>query len=157
MRLEQVLQYDGRPGAADFRIGQFDVQSILLPEPAEFEQVLAEEMLTTADLIGSRVPQHQAELQWRLSTILLIPVITLIAVPLSRVNPRQGRYNKMVPAFLIYASYFVLLQFSRDLVAEGNLSAFIGLWWVHALFIGIGVIAYRFPELAQTFSRRRAA
>jgi len=129
----------------------------LLPEPAEFEQILEEETLTTAELIGSSLPEHQAELQWRLSTILLIPVITLIAVPLARVNPRQGRYNKLVPAFLIYAGYFLLLQYSRDLVAESNLSAFIGLWWVHALFISIGVVAYRFPQLAQIFSTRRAA
>ena len=32
MRLENVLQYQGQPGTAEFTIGQFDVQAILLPE-----------------------------------------------------------------------------------------------------------------------------
>lgn len=156
MRLENVMQYDGSPGTADFTIGQYDVQSILLPDPAEFEQVLEEEMLATTELFGSDLPEQQAELQWRLSTILLIPVITLIAVPLAKVDPRQGRFSKLIPAALIYAAYFILLQFSRDLIAEGELSPVIGLWWVHALFIGIGLIAFRFPEFQRFFTLGRA-
>ncbi len=152
MRLENVLQYDGTPGAADFRVGQFDVQSILLPEPSEFEQILEEKTLTTTELIGSTSPEHQAELQWRISTLLLIPIITLIAVPLSKVNPRQGRYSKLVPAALLYASYFVLLQFSKDMIADGNLSPVIGMWWVHLLFIALGVGIYKFPMIGRYFA-----
>lgn len=153
MRLENVLQYDGAPGAVEFRIGQFDVQSIVLPEATSFEAILEEETLTTAALIGSSSAAHQAELQWRISTLLLIPIITLIAVPLSKVNPRQGRYSKLVPATLLYAAYFVLLQFSKDMIAEENLSAVVGVWWVHLLFIGIAVICYRFSQLGKVFSR----
>ena len=68
----------------------------------------------------------------------------------------MGRYNKLFPAAAIYAIYFVLLQFSRDLVAEGNLSAVIGLWWVHLLFIGVGLGAYRYPGLARYFAARKS-
>lgn len=143
MRLENVLQYEGRPGAANFRIGQFDSQSILLPEPTEFETVLEESMLPTLSLLGSNSIAEQAELQWRISIIVLIPVITLIAVPMSRVDPRQGRYSKLIPAALLYASYFVALQFCRDLIAEGELSPVIGLWWIHGLFLLIGFLLYR--------------
>ena len=38
--------------------------------------------------------------------------------PLGRVSPRQGRYNKLIGAALIYALYFTLLQTGRDAVAE---------------------------------------
>ncbi len=143
MRLENVLQYEGRPGAANFRIGQFDAQSILLPEPTEFAAVLEESSLPTASLWGSTEIAEQAELQWRLSIILLIPVITLIAVPMSRVDPRQGRYSKLIPAALLYASYFVALQFCRDLLAEGELNPALGLWWIHVLYLAIGGLLYR--------------
>lgn len=156
MRLENVYQYDGNPGTGGFSIAQFDTQLILLPEPTEFEEIFAEESLGTMELIGSSEPEYQAELQWRLSTILLIPVITLIAVPMSIVDPRQGRYSKLISAALIYATYFVLLQFTRDLVAEGELSAVIGLWWVHVLFIGIGVLLFRYPDLGRYLSLGRA-
>ncbi|NKB32287.1 MAG: LPS export ABC transporter permease LptF [Pseudomonadales bacterium] len=157
MRLENVYQYDGAPGQGDFTVAQFDAQSILLPEPTEFEESLEEESLGTMELIGSNSPEHQAEFQWRLSIILLIPIITLIAVPMSQVDPRQGRYSKLVSAALIYATYFLLLQFTRDLVAEGELNAIIGLWWVHALFIAIGVVLFRYPELGRYLSLGRTA
>ena len=142
MRLERVLQYEGEPGAANFRIGQFGSQSILLPEPTEFEPVVEEAALPTLSLLGSTDIAERAELQWRLSTILLIPVITLIAVPMSKVNPRQGRFSKLIPAALLYASYFVALQFCRDLVAEGELSPLLGLWWVHGVYLLLGVLLY---------------
>ncbi|MBL4573806.1 MAG: LPS export ABC transporter permease LptF [Gammaproteobacteria bacterium] len=152
MRLENVLQYDGAPGALDFRIGQFDVQSILLPDSTSIEPILEEESLTTMQLIGSNQPEHQAELQWRISIMLLIPIITLIAVPLSKVDPRQGRYSKLVPAAFLYAAYFVLLQFSKDMIASESLPALVGMWWVHALFIGIAWLCYRFPSFGRSFA-----
>ncbi|MED5413028.1 MAG: LPS export ABC transporter permease LptF [Pseudomonadota bacterium] len=155
MRLENVYQYDGTPGQGDFSIAQFDVQSILLPEPTEFEEILEEESLATMDLIGSNQVEHQAEFQWRLSTILLIPVITLIAVPMSQVDPRQGRYSKLISAAIIYATYFLLLQLTRDIVAEGELNAAVGLWWVHALFIAVGILLFRYPDLSRYLSLGR--
>ena len=155
MRLENVLQYEGEPGTADFRVGQFDAQMLLLPEATEFAPVLEESTLPTLQLWGSADLAQRAELQWRLSVILLIPVITLIAVPMSRVNPRQGRYSKLLPAALLYALYFVALQLCRDLVADGRLSPIIGLWWIHGVFIAIGVYLLRFPEgLRQWLTRR---
>jgi lipopolysaccharide export system permease protein len=152
MRLENVLQYDGEPGALDFSIGQFDVQSIVLPDTTSIEPILEEESLTTGQLLGSELPEHKAELQWRISTLLLIPIITLIAVPLSKVDPRQGRYSKLVPAALLYAAYFVLLQFSKDMIAEENLPAVIGMWWVHGIFVTIALLCYRFPNIGRSFA-----
>jgi lipopolysaccharide export system permease protein len=140
MRLENVMQYDGIPGEANFSVGQVAVQAILLPDPAAIDQDLEEATMPTRALLGSSVPAQQAELQWRLSILILIPVITFIAVPLSKVEPRHGRYGKLVPATLIYAAYYVLLQYSKDLVADGSLSASIGLWWVHLVFIGFGLV-----------------
>lgn len=143
MRLENVLQYQGQPGSAEFTIGQFDVQAILLPEPAGFDELDEEKALRTLDLLGSALPEHEAELQWRISAILIIPVVTLLAVPLSKVNPRQGRFSKLVPAALLYALYFMLLQVCREQVADGQLPASIGMWWVHAVFLVVGLLLYQ--------------
>ncbi len=155
MRLENVYQYDGTPGQGDFSIAQFDAQLILLPESTEFEEILEEESLATMELIGSNQAEHQAEFQWRLSIILLIPAITLIAVPMSQVDPRQGRYSKLISAAIIYATYFLLLQLTRDMVAEGELNAAVGMWWVHALFISVGILLFRYPDLSRYLSLGR--
>jgi len=143
MRLENVVQYQGQPGTAEFTIGQFDVQGILLPESAGFAEIDEEKALRTSDLLGSSLPEFQAELQWRISAILIIPIMTLLAVPLSKVNPRQGRFSKLVPAALLYAFYFILLQVCREQVAEGQLPASLGLWWVHGVFLIIGLLLYQ--------------
>jgi lipopolysaccharide export system permease protein len=153
MRLENVTQYDGTAGRGDYSVGQFDVQSILLPDATKFEEVLEESTLRSSELFGSPAIARQAELQWRLSIILLIPIVTLIAVPLAKVNPRQGRYGKLIPATVLYAAYFLLLQFARDAVADGDISAAIGLWWVHAIFLALGIMIYRFPDLANLGGR----
>ena len=144
MRMENVLQYDGEPGMADFSMAQFDVYSVLLPEPTGFEPTLEEGSVNTSMLIGANSSEYQAELQWRLSVMLIVPVLTLIAVPLSRVQPRQGRYSRLIPAVILYACYFFLLQFARDGVADGSLSSAIGLWSVHLLFGVIGAALYSF-------------
>ena len=142
MRMENVLQYDGEPGMADFSMAQFDVYSVLLPEPTAFEPTLAEGSVKTSMLIGANSAVYQAELQWRISVMLIVPILTLIAVPLSRVQPRQGRYSRLIPAVILYASYFFLLQFAREAVADGSLSSTIGLWSVHLLFGMVGAALY---------------
>ena len=147
MRMENVAQYDGAPGSADFSIGRFDSQSILLPQPAEFEETLEQSTIPTLDLIGSADPVHVGELQWRLSLILLAPVLSVLAVPMSRVQPRQGRYIKLVPAAFLYVVYFALLEFCRDAVADGG-SPF-AYWLVHAVFLALGLIAIRQGRLAR--------
>ena len=152
MRLENVVQYDGSPGSGQFSIGQFDSQALLLPEPVSYESILEESTRRTSELLGSSEIAHQAELQWRLSMILLIPVITLIAVPLSRVKPRQGQYSKLLSAALLYATYFILLQFGKEQIAAGEFAAGIGIGWVHILFIAIGWIIFRYPAFGNALA-----
>lgn len=149
MRLDNVMQYEGVAGRGDYSVGQFDVQSILLPAAPEIEAVMEEATLSTAALIGDPSSARQAELQWRISIILIIPIITLIAVPFATVNPRQGRYAKLLPAVLLYAIYFLLLQFARDAFAEGDIPAALGLWWVHVIFLSFGLLLNQYPSLAQ--------
>ena len=141
MRMENVAQYDGAPGSAGFSVGRFDAQSILLPQPAEFEATLEQSTIATLDLIGSADPVHAGELQWRLSLILLAPVLGVLAVPMSRVQPRQGRYIKLVPAAFLYVVYFALLEFCRDAVEDGG-SPY-AFWLVHAVFLALALIAIR--------------
>jgi lipopolysaccharide export system permease protein len=54
-------------------------------------------------------------------------------------RPRQGRYGKMGLAILIYFIYVNLLAASRVWIERGTTPADAGMWWVHAIFIAIGV------------------
>ena len=87
--------------------------------------------------------EARAELQWRIAIPLSLPFLVLIAVPLSAVDPRQGRFGRMLPALLLYLGYFLLLLASRRVMEDGKLPSYIGLWWVHVvmLLVGTGLIA----------------
>lgn len=156
MLLENGVLYEGVPGQANYHVTQFDQQALLMPEPTRVTALQREKSLPTAMLLGSQDPAQQAELQWRLSVILLIPILTLIAVPLSKVDPRKGRFSKLLPATLLYAVYYVSLQMAMTLLEDGVLPALLGLWWVHALFLALGLYLLLAPRLRRP-PRRSAA
>lgn len=89
--------------------------------------------LPTKDLIGNDDPEAAAELQWRIAIPLSIPILVMIAVPLSAVNPRQGKFGKMLPGLGLFFGYYILLVVAKSAVEDGKLPAHIGLWWIHLL------------------------
>jgi lipopolysaccharide export system permease protein len=141
-----VLFNDGSVTENDqqgFVLTQFGEMGVRIPaREISINESVEERSMTTVALWRSNEPTHLAELQWRISLILLIPVLTLMAVPLSRVSPRQGRFAKLVPAVLLYIAYFSLLLVSRDLTASGDIPAVLGQWWVHVVFLLLGWVLF---------------
>lgn len=134
-----------------FVLTSFSEMGVRIPErEISIDITVEEKAMPTLMLWQSSEASHQAELQWRISLVLLIPVLTLMAVPLSRVSPRQGRFAKLVPAVFLYILYFGLLLVSRDLTASGELPAVVGVWWVHGIFLFLGWILFtnRMPDLS---------
>jgi lipopolysaccharide export system permease protein len=85
-----------------------------------------------------------ATLQWRIAMPISVLIFPLLAVPLSRVNPRRGRFMQLFPAILIYSTYADLLFLGRSWIQSGVVSPLIGLWWVHGLALGLAVILLYF-------------
>jgi lipopolysaccharide export system permease protein len=138
--LKDGYRYDGTPGQADYREVKYDTYGVLLPKPEVSSEIDDRDAVPTSQLIGSSDPRMRSELQWRLSIPLLVFVVTLLAVPLSKVNPRQGRFLKLLPAVLLYMAYLALLITARGMLDKGKLPMAFGLWWVHAIFLAIGLL-----------------
>ena len=62
-------------------------------------------------------------------------VLTLLAVPLSRLRPRQGRFARVWLAVLIYLLYSNMISAGKVWIAHGAVPEFLGLWWVHAVVV----------------------
>jgi lipopolysaccharide export system permease protein len=90
--------------------------------------------IPSTKLIHSTNIKEIAEWQWRIALPLSIPILTLIAVPMAMVNPRQGRYAKLLPAVMMYLSYFLLLSAGESALERGQLPAFPGLYIIPILF-----------------------
>ena len=74
---------------------------------------------------------------------LLLPCsLAFLAIPLSRVNPRQGKYLHLLPAITVYILYLNLLLFGRNWIENGDISYSWGLWWIHGLLIIIILLAW---------------
>ncbi|UTW08994.1 LPS export ABC transporter permease LptF [Pseudomonas benzenivorans] len=155
--LENGYRYDGNPGQADYRAIQYDTYGVLLPKPSVRGEISEREAVPTRELIGSDNPRLQSELQWRLSIPLLVFVVALLAVPLSRVNPRQGRFLKLLPAILLYMAYLGLLIAARGALDKGKIPQELGLWWVHAVFVLIGLLLLYWEPLRLKWAARRTA
>lgn len=145
--LKQGRRYVGEPGTNNYQVTEFDsFAQVLSPPEHPIVKKKEEKAIATRDLWESSNPLYQAELQWRLSIPLLVIVVSLIAVPLSRTNPRQGRYAKMIPAILLYIVYLVLLSVARGQIEDGKLSPMLGMWVVHGLFVLVAIMLLSWEE-----------
>ncbi|MNV99860.1 Lipopolysaccharide export system permease protein LptF [compost metagenome] len=77
-------------------------------------------------------------------------------MPLSRVNPRQGRFLKLLPAILLYMTYLALLIAARSALDKARIPQAIGLWWVHGIFLLIGLVLLYWEPLRLKWASRRA-
>ncbi|PTU03885.1 LPS export ABC transporter permease LptF [Pseudomonas sp. HMWF031] len=155
--LDNGYRYDGNPGQADYRAIKYDEYGVLLPKPDVSDEVTDRDALSTSVLINSDDLRLRAELEWRLSLPLLVFIVTLMAVPLSRVNPRQGRFLKLLPAILLYMAYLTLLIAARGALDKGKIPVALGLWWVHAIFLIIGLGLLYWEPLRLKMASRRSA
>lgn len=136
--LRNGYRYDGVPGEPAYREAAFAQYGFALPDIVAEKPRYDVEALPMQELFNASNRWQQAELNWRLSMPLLALIVTLIAVPLSKTNPRQGRYAKMIPAILLYLAYLALLTGAKGAVIDGQLS--VGwIWLIHGVFFLIAL------------------
>lgn len=100
----------------------FSQYRITLEQPSKDNQDDLEiEAQSTFNLI-KRLPNQVAlaELGFRLSLPLVMLLALILAVPLSKVNPRQGRWVKVLPSILLFATSVVALMSLKGSVAKGK-------------------------------------
>ena len=142
--------YEGMPGQADYQIAEFMKLTARLPQPniSVGDDI---RVLHTAALLPffNTDIRKLAELQWRLSIPIMVLILTCIAVPLSRVNPRKGKLAHLLPAIMIYFLYANGLFIARNSLVAGKIPAWLGLWWLHIVFglLAVSLIWIRRHEL----------
>ncbi|NNM59309.1 MAG: LPS export ABC transporter permease LptF [Legionellales bacterium] len=137
---EKGYRYFGEPGELQFKtieFAEFHARMGTVVNP----QKHAYEGMPTSELWQHRndSPKAQAEWQWRISLPLSIPILTLLAIPLSYVRPREGRYAKLLPAILVYAAYANMMFVARNWVSEQKVSADVGMWWLHITLLCVAL------------------
>ena len=130
-------RYEGVPGQADFRIAHFERYAMRI-EPAELRQSQpGVKTLTTWQLIRDPNSWNMAELEWRIGLPVSALIMALLAIPLSRVDPRSGRSFNLIIAFVIYIFYNNMISVTNSWVGQGKLDALTGLWALHAFMFAV--------------------
>ena len=143
--LENGKVTDIAPGQLDLRVLSFARNDLRLPE-SEFRKRKKKariNSISSADLINEGDAESIAELQWRLSPAISVIVLGLLAIPLAHSEPREGRGVRVVLGILVYLLYGNLLYLCRSWVTDGVLPTYIGMWWVHVIFLIISFIWVR--------------
>lgn len=153
--LRNGYRTEGVPGGLRWRILHFEEHGVRLSEGAMPDVRIRQRGVPTSELIARGSPADVAELQWRLSAPLMVLVLTLLAVPVSKTAPREGRYGKLMAAVLLFVVYSTVLNAAAEWIKTERVSPWIGLWWVHALMVAIALLWLRRSFGVRWFAQRR--
>jgi lipopolysaccharide export system permease protein len=139
-------RFEGVPGSARFL--QMHSSEIIIPVevPKLSDTIVKLEGAPTSELIGSNDRDKRAELEWRIAMPVMCLVLTFIAVPLSQLRPREGRYARVAVGILIYFVYSNFLSGAKVWIARGTVPEWLGLWWVHILVVLLGIVVISGPK-----------
>lgn len=137
--LRQGTAYQARDGALAWDLLDFDELVLRLVPPRLMYSPSKTKIEASTDLMARGDPEALAELHFRISAPVAVLLMVLIAVPLSHVGPRQGRYSKLVLGLLVYLVYANLLGAGQTALERGMLPMAVGLWPVHGLALATGI------------------
>ena len=150
---ENGRRYIGQPGMLDYQVTEYGKYGVLIEN--ENVDTVAQKLdaIPTSVLFVSDRPEHRAELQWRISSVLACFLLALLAVLFSQFSLGQKPYVLIFISILAYFLYSNLLSISKTLLKRDEISPYLGLWWVHLILILIMLLLYYFPVLMQRVKR----
>lgn len=140
--LTDGTRYQNDDKNKEFRQVAFDKYYIQIQDQKVEHKRRKLKAVKTSQLFDEKSAEFIAEIHWRIAFPLACILLTFVAVPLSVVNPRQGKFAKMLPALLLFLGYFLLLTAVKRGVESETIPSNIGLWPVHfmALILGASLL-----------------
>ncbi len=129
--LNNGRRYEGIPGTAQFRVVEFVEHGIPYTLPRVQVDDPEPEAMPIEQLIGADDPEQLAELHWRFGIPIATILLGILAVPLSKTQPRAGRYGKLAVGLLVFIIYFNMLNAAKAWIEQGKVDPALGLWYVH--------------------------
>lgn len=153
--LQNGSRYSGVAGQSDVTRSYFNdyginiVSQLLYGKHHQMRKV--EHKVIVRALPSTELYQHighdrlaDAEWQLRLSVPISILIASLIAVACSEVDPRRGRYFKMIPAVMLYIIYACVIFLCHSWIKSGKLPADIGMWWIHGTMLLVALLLFSY-------------
>ena len=133
--LENGRRYEVASGSPEIQMIEFDRYRMRVETKEVRGTERTPRTMTTAELLTSSEPPAQAELLWRIGLPITAMVLSLLAIPLSFVNPRAGRSANLLFALFAFVTYLNLLSISQAWVAQARIPFALGWWLVHVVMM----------------------
>ncbi len=145
-------RYEGTPGTPEYRLYEFERYAMRVEVGAAAARAPTTKTAATIDLMREPSARNLAELSWRIGLPVSALVLSLLAVPLSFVNPRSGRSMNLVLALLVYMTYSNLLSIVQAWIYQSRMSFTVGLG-VHVVMLAVLVLLFYRRMLPFSFFR----
>ncbi|MGL4997143.1 MAG: LPS export ABC transporter permease LptF [Deefgea sp.] len=140
MWLKDATAYQALAGSPQYDILTFKEGKVRVENPTQAVINPGTESMRSKELWRSDVPQHQAELAWRIALPIQAFLLMLAAIPLAFTNPRGGKGYHMVIAALLAFGYYNGINVMQAWLAVGKIPAYVGMWPLHGV-VALLVIA----------------
>lgn len=136
--LFQGRRYELGTNNAKYNQASFEKYRITLEKPAseKITETNVETQTTAKLLANTQKPEVKAELGYRFTMPWLIIIAAMLATPLAQVRPRQGRWLRLLPSVLIFASCAIGIISLRTAIAKESISEYAYIWLI------VGFIAF---------------
>lgn len=136
--LFQGRRYELSTNQANYNQASFEKYRITLEKPAseKITETNVETQTTAKLLANTQKPEVKAELGYRFTMPWLIIIAAMLATPLAQVRPRQGRWLRLLPSVLIFASCAISIISLRTAIGKERISEYAYIW------LTLGFIAF---------------
>lgn len=159
--LLQGRRYEIYSGTPQYSQTEFQSYRLRLEnnKEAKFESSDVEALSFTQLWQTREDPVVASELGWRIFVPFTVVVALMLAIALCEVSPRQGRYLKLFPSLLIFASLIVGLMAVKTRISKDEM----GIWVYPAILVFYAIAAALFarkqklaPKLKKQIQRVRS-
>lgn len=140
--MENGRRYQGTRGTAEYSTTQFEKYAIRVEAKEAKQRPPSTESQASKDLFFSNNLAHKAELQWRFAIPISALILSLLAIPLSALDPRAGRSANFMLTLIIYIIYNNLLSIMYAWIIQDKVHFVVGLWPVHLVFMALVVYMF---------------
>ena len=156
--LHDGARYDGRPGELGYQSIEFGTYGLFIddrPIPQTrtrlagwgtlslWQSSRRLSRLAATSAHKREILEYRSELHWRLSKIVILPVLMLLALALGYGGQGQNRVLMMVSALMAYFGYANLGGYLVALSRRGHAEPLVLLWIVHLLVAVLALYLFR--------------
>ncbi len=133
--LKNGTRYRGTAGAAEYGALAFETYGLRLQTNSPAARKLPLKAMPTWSLLREHNAAAIGELHWRISKVVMLPVLMIFALAFSSITTRKNRFPGMLAALLVYFAYSNSLGFAVAMIRRGEVNPHLTLWVVHLIFL----------------------